>query len=179
MTTYRIEPATEADAEAIAQVHVQGWRETYKDFLNPASLAGLSVEDRTRMWRGMLKAPHPQSLILVGRDGDGEIVGFGQGGPARSQEPVPLDTAAEIYALYLLDKVKRQGLGRRLMAGLFDHLRRQNFSSAGLWVLKDNQSARQFYERLGGTPGPEQMLDLRGQSVIEIAYRFEPIPALS
>jgi ribosomal protein S18 acetylase RimI-like enzyme len=89
---------------------------------------------------------------------------------------VALDTDAEIHAIYLLGSVKRQGLGRRLMMGVFDHLAQQGFRSAGLWVLKDNSSARRFYEALGGRPGSEQSTDLRGQVVTEIAYRFEPIP---
>ncbi|MBZ6076567.1 GNAT family N-acetyltransferase [Microvirga puerhi] len=176
--SFHVEPALETDVEAIARVHVQGWRESYKDFLNPASLAGLSVEERARMWRSTFTAPDPRALLLVGRASDGEIVGFVCGGPVRLEDAVSLDTAAEVYAIYLLDKVKGQGLGRRLMAGLFDHLTGQGFSSAGLWVLRDNLSARRFYERLGGKPGPGQELELRGQTVTEIAYRFDPIPTI-
>jgi hypothetical protein len=58
------------------------------------------------------------------------------------------------------------------MTGVFDHLGVQGLGSAGLWVLKDNLSARRLYETLGGTPGPEQAFDVRGQNVVEIAYRF-------
>jgi ribosomal protein S18 acetylase RimI-like enzyme len=176
--SFRVEPAMETDVEAIARVHVQGWRESYKDLLSPASLAGLSVEERARMWRSTFTEPNPRALLLIGRAANGEIVGFASGGPTRSGDSELLDTAAEIYAIYLLDKVKRQGLGRRLMAGLFDHLTGQGFASAGLWVLQDNLSARRFYERLGGKPGPGQELELRGQTVTEIAYRFDPIPTI-
>jgi hypothetical protein len=62
------------------------------------------------------------------------------------------------------------------MAGVFGHLAAQGFRSAGLWVLKDNLPARRFYEALGGRLGPEQFFDLGGQTVTEVAYRFEPIP---
>ncbi|QFU17431.1 GNAT family N-acetyltransferase [Microvirga thermotolerans] len=177
--TFRIDPATVADAEAIARVHVQGWRESYKDLLNPASLAGLSVEERAAMWKEGLAVRDPGTLALVGRTGEGEAVGFAIGGPTRSEGTVPLGTEAEIYAIYLLDRVKRRGLGRALMAGLFAHFVRRGFASAGLWVLRDNGAARRFYEALGGEAGPEQDLELRGQTVTEIAYRFAPIPVLS
>ncbi|MGO4707191.1 N-acetyltransferase family protein [Microvirga sp. 2MCAF38] len=174
-----VREALEIDVEGVARAHVQGWRESYKDFLNPESLAGLSVEERARMWRSTFEQPDPRARFLVAEAGDGEIVGFVRGGAVRSKGTVPLDTDAEIYAIYLLDKVKRQGIGRRLMTGVLDHLRGQGFQAAGLWVLKQNLPARSFYEALGGKAGPEQSLELRGQIVTEIAYRFEPISRLS
>ncbi|MDF2687325.1 MAG: hypothetical protein K0Q80_290 [Microvirga sp.] len=47
--TIRIRDAVEADVEGIARAHVQGWRQSYKDFLAPEALAGLSVEERVQL----------------------------------------------------------------------------------------------------------------------------------
>ena len=166
------------DVDGVARVHVQGWRESYAGFLSVAALAGLSVEERARMWRYAFAKPDPRAKFLVAEAAEGEIVGFARGGPRRSEGGVPLGTEAEIYAVYLLDKVKRQGIGRRLMAGVFEHLAAQGFASVGLWVLTGNAAARRFYESLGGRAGEEQELALRGETVTEIAYRFEPIPRI-
>jgi ribosomal protein S18 acetylase RimI-like enzyme len=171
--TIRIREGREADIEGIAKVHVQGWRESYKDFLTPESLAGLSVEERVQLWQSALAEPEPKAKLLVPETDDGEIVGFIRGGPIPGKESALLGTEAEIFAIYLLDRVKRQGIGRRLMAGVFDHLAAHNLRSVGLWVLNDNLEARRFYEALGGIAGPEQSFDLLGQMVTEIAYRFE------
>jgi ribosomal protein S18 acetylase RimI-like enzyme len=171
--TIRIRDAVEADVEGIAKAHVQGWRESYKDFLTPDALAGLSVEERMQMWQRALAELEPRAKLLVAETDGGEIVGFIRGGPIRGKEPELLGAEAEIFAIYLLDRVKRQGIGRKLMAGVFDHLAAHGFRSVGLWVLKDNLGARRFYEALGGTAGPEQSFDLRGQIVTEVAYRFE------
>jgi ribosomal protein S18 acetylase RimI-like enzyme len=171
--TIRIRDAVEADVEGIAKAHVQGWRESYKDFLTPEALAGLSVEERMQMWQRALAEPEPRAKLLVAEADDGQIVGFIRGGPIRGKEAGLLGTEAEIYAIYLLDKVKRQGVGRRLMRGVLDHLAAHGLRSVGLWVLKDNLEARRFYEALRGTAGPEQSFDLRGQMINEIAYRFE------
>jgi len=168
-----------ADIDGIARAHVQGWRESYGHFLKPEALAGLSVEERARMWRGVLATPDPRARLLVAETCTGEIVGFASGGSARKPASDLLGTEAEIFAIYLLDRVKRQGIGRRLMAGIFDHLADQGFRSVGLWVLKENLPARRFYEALGGRAGPEQSFDVLGQMVTEIAYRFEPIPHLA
>lgn len=171
--TIRIREGRETDVEGIAKSHVQGWRESYKDFLTPDSLAGLSVEERMQMWRRALAEPEPRAKLLVAEDDGGEIVGFIRGGPIRGEGTELLGTEAEIFAIYLLERVKRHGVGRRLMIGVFDHLAAHGFRSVGLWVLKDNMPARRFYEMLGGTAGPEQSFDLRGQMVTEVAYRFE------
>ena len=174
--TIRIRDAVEVDVEGIAKAHVQGWRESYKDFLTPEALAGLSVEERVQLWQRALAEPEPRARLLVAEADDGEIVGFIRGGPIRDKEADLLGTEAEIFAIYLLDKVKRQGIGRRLMHGVFDHLAAHGFRTVGLWVLKDNLSARRFYETLGGTAEAEQSFDLRGQMVTEVSYRFELTP---
>jgi ribosomal protein S18 acetylase RimI-like enzyme len=171
-----IRDGSEGDVDGIARVHVQGWRESYKDFMMPEALSGLSFEERRSMWQSVLADPDPRAKLLVAVTEAGEIVGFARGGPIRSKGADLLATEAELFAIYLIDAVKRQGIGRRLMGGVFDHLAAQGFSSAGLWVLKDNAPARRFYEALGGEAGPEQTFDVRGQRLIEIAYRFKPIP---
>jgi ribosomal protein S18 acetylase RimI-like enzyme len=173
-----IRDAVQSDVEGVARVHVQGWRESYRAFLSPPALEGMSVEERAAMWRGAFARPDSEARFLVAQADDGEIVGFARGGPVRGKESGLLGTQTEIYAIYLLAKAKRQGLGRRLTKGVFDHLALRGFGSAGLWVLKENLAARRFYESLGGRAGPEQSFDLRGDRVTEIAYRFEPIPRL-
>ena len=40
-------------------------------------------------------------------------------------------------------------MGQTLMSAAMDDLRDLGMSEAALWVLRDNQRARRFYERLG------------------------------
>jgi ribosomal protein S18 acetylase RimI-like enzyme len=174
--SFVVRDAVPDDVQAVAHVHVQGWRESYGPFLSAEALAGLSVEERARMWGKAVADPEPRAKFLVAERADGAIVGFVRGGPSRSQDSVPLGTEAEIYAIYILEKAKRQGLGRRLMQGVFRHLADSGFASAGLWVLTENLAACHFYEALGGRPGFRRTIDLPNQTVTEIAYRFEPIP---
>ena len=172
----RIRDAILEDVPAVARVHVQSWRESYGDFLSSEALAGLSVEERARMWTRTFDDPDPRARFLVAEEPDGEIVGFVRGGPYGPMGAVSLGTDAEIYAIYLLRKAQRKGIGRQLMTGVFDHLSDQGFASVGLWVLTGNLGARRFYEAMGGRAGPEQPMNLSGETVMEIAYRFEPIP---
>lgn len=175
--TFSVRKADERDIGGIARAHVQGWRETYGHILPASVLESLTVEARVRSWRHVMGQIDEASLVLVAEDRKGEIVGFAQGGPVRASHAAMFGTDAEIHAVYLLDKVKRQGLGRTLMEQVFAHLVQRGFRSAGLWVLQENHPARCFYEALGGKAGPEQDLALGGSSFKEIAYRFEPIPS--
>ena len=111
-----VREANASDVDGIARVHVQGWQESYKDFMTPEALAGLSVDERKSMWRSVLAQPDPQAKLVVAMQPDGEIVGFARGGPIRNKGADLLATDAEVFAIYLLDKAKRQGLGRKMMA---------------------------------------------------------------
>jgi ribosomal protein S18 acetylase RimI-like enzyme len=166
-----IRPAVPADVDAIARVHVQAWGESYRGLVPDAAFDHYSVETRTAQWRGTLG----NSNVLVGvAEHDGAVCGFGSAG-----RPRRLSTDCEIYAFYLLDAVKRRGVGRMLFTHLRDALVARGFASLGLWVLSNNVPARRFYETMGGRAG-ETRIDRRGELTFEdIAYLWDDIAHLS
>src|SRR5215469_16160422 len=46
-----IRPAAIDDCESIAQVHVQSWRDSYKNILPASILDSLSIHERLQMWQ--------------------------------------------------------------------------------------------------------------------------------
>jgi len=86
------------DAAAIARVHVASTRTTYGG-IYPEEALQLSVEDRERTWRERLANAGSRSILLVGCDARGEIVGFASGGEERTGR---LGCDGELYAIYLL-----------------------------------------------------------------------------
>ena len=166
-----IRKATLADVDGIACVHVQAWRESYRDLMPQAVLDGLSVERRAAQWRGTLGDPNSPASVYVAVQ-DGAVCGFGSGGKVRW---TGLATEAEISALYLLDAIKRRGVGRRLFRALIRRLGAQGFKSVGLWVLTEHAPARSFYEAMGGRPG-ERRIERRSELVLdEIAYLWDDL----
>jgi ribosomal protein S18 acetylase RimI-like enzyme len=76
----------------------------------------------------------------------------------------------EISAIYVLRASQRRGAGGRLMTTMALDLSGRGFAGAGLWVLRDNPTARRFYESLGGQVVDERE-DRRAEAVfIEVAY---------
>ena len=54
--TCRVRPATAEDAEVLARLHLECWRETYAHLLSPGFVAGQGVEGRLAMWRHLPRA---------------------------------------------------------------------------------------------------------------------------
>jgi ribosomal protein S18 acetylase RimI-like enzyme len=166
-----IRRATPADVESIARVHIRAWHESYRGLIEDAAFDAYTVEKRIAQWRGTLG--NPDVVVLVA-ERDGAVCGFGSAGKPRTKLP----TASEIYAFYLLDAVKRQGVGRKLFVRLCAELTARDFASLGLWVLANNAPARRFYERMGGRLG-ETRIDRRGEFAFEdIAYIWDDLAQL-
>jgi ribosomal protein S18 acetylase RimI-like enzyme len=162
----RIRQATVADVAAIARVHVESWRTTYKGLLPDDYLANLTYQQREPLWRGILSTPTGPQLVYVAEDTAESIVGFASGGPERSGDPV---YTGEVYAIYLLEGWQRQGIGRQLTVTLVRRLIQRGLTSLLIWVMADNPS-RRFYEALGGQPVRDRRQMTGGVEVTDVAY---------
>jgi ribosomal protein S18 acetylase RimI-like enzyme len=165
--------AIPADAFEIARVRVNSWRTTYQGIVADQTLADLSVERGAESWRQQLAASQPGQATFVAVQGE-RIIGFAASGPERSSD---IQYKGEIYALYLLQAVQRQGIGRKLVEASVESLLANGLSSMLIWVLHDNPS-REFYEALGGQYLREQVININAQGLIEVAYGWKDISTL-
>jgi ribosomal protein S18 acetylase RimI-like enzyme len=158
----------------MARVHVQAWRESYRDILPKEEIDERSVEHRTAQWRGTLAEGDAQTFVHVA-ELEGAICGFASGGRIRW---TGLSTDSEISSLYLLDSAKRRGVGRALFGHLLGELADAGFKSTGLWVLTANGPAKRFYEAMGGRAG-ETRIERRDAYVLdEVAYVWDDVAAV-
>ena len=79
----RIREAVQADAGAMARVHIDMWRTAYAGIVPDEHLAGLSYERREAVWVQILSRDEPAQCNFVAETVGGEIVGFAGGGPER------------------------------------------------------------------------------------------------
>jgi len=142
-----IRPAIPDDAEGIAKVHVQGWQEAYVGHLPQHVLDRQSVPARLRMWQGLLQEPATNRWTFVAIDPGAGIVGFAGGVRAK---PAMFGPAFKVPVLYVLQSHLRRGLGRQLMHALGGAMAQHGSGPVALWSLASNQSARNFYEAIGG-----------------------------
>jgi ribosomal protein S18 acetylase RimI-like enzyme len=179
-----IRPASQADARAIARVHVETWRSTYAGTLPDRVVVQMSIENKAAVWREMIGRRGLREAILVAAVPGAGVVGFSSCGPAASilLRPASADHptqpyAGEVYTLYVLPDWQEQGIGRRLLCGCFRRLVEAGLDSAFLWVLASNPS-RFFYEAMGGLRAGERDEALWGAVLHEAAYGWPDLSAL-
>lgn len=172
--------AKSGDAVALGLLHVASWRETYAGLLPGQLLDGLSAEARSAMWRAILDDPaaHGGAAAFVA-EGEGGIVGFGACGDQRDEALRERGFDGEIGAIYVLQSHQRAGVGGALMRLMAQNLLDRGRTAATLWVLRENASARLFYERLGGAPAGERADGQSGAMVTEMAYCWSDLSRLA
>jgi ribosomal protein S18 acetylase RimI-like enzyme len=153
-----------SDAHAIAHVHVASWRTTYRDVLPDEFLGSLSETNYEERWKRVIA--DGASRVYVAEDG-GDVVGFASGGRERAGEQ---GYEGELYAIYLLEAAQRRGFGRELVRAAVGGLRELGLSDMIIWVLRDNQPARAFYERLGGAYVRSQPITIGSTTTEEVSY---------
>jgi len=175
-----IRTATVADVSAIGSVHVEAWWETYVGIVPDHVLADLSVDRRAAMWGRILSDPSvPNGSAAFVAERGGTIVGFGCCGLQRDEMLSARGYGGEINAIYILRSSQHRGFGLALMGAMAQELRRRHLEAASLWVLRENASARCFYEGLGGEVVGEKE-DTRDQCVfVEVAYGWRNLAELA
>jgi L-amino acid N-acyltransferase YncA len=171
-----IRKAVPADALAIAHVHVDSWRTTYKGLISAEFLANLSYKRREQVWAKTLSDSNADSFIYIAANEAGQIKGFVSAGPERTGET---DYHSEVYAIYLLQQSQGQGIGRKLIQAAAKELLERGFLSMLLWVLKDNCPSRRFYEAVGGEYLREKSIEIGGQNLIDVAYGWKDLHVLA
>lgn len=172
----RVRPATAAELETVAAIHTQAWREAYAGLIPEPAASGMSFGERVATWRPRFEGEAAGRGLWLGLDGDGVPSGFVAGGARRADGP---DAEAEIHALYVLARARRQGLGRALMRAAARSLAAQGFASLGLWVLAINAGAIAFYRDLGAVPGRTQSFAIGSVTLVETAMLWPDLPALA
>ncbi len=164
-----IRRAEALDAGAIARIHAAGWRTAYRDFLPPATLARLSVEDREHYWRDALRENGDRYLTLVAEQGP-SLMGF-----CTTTLPSAPDNGAEITAIYVDPPWWRNGVGEQLLLASMQEVRTAGAIEFHLWVFEANRSAQAFYERFGFIADGESMRHESGQPALRMIATPPPV----
>ena len=177
----RYRRADPGDAEAIARVHLQSWRETYTGLLPDELIHAKTAAERATAWRNSLLAAATNvgaqhHALLAYREQ--KLVAFGSFGPQRNHEIAASGFAGEFSAKYVLQCAQRCGIGRTLMALMAAELLLDGFRSATVIVLRDNGPARQFYEHIGGAVLTERLENRGSITLPEVVYAWSELTGM-
>ncbi len=132
--------------KAIATLHAESWRVTYRGAYRDEFLDGDVLEDRLGVWEMRLSAPRSDQFVTIAEDED-RVVGFAC---AYGRDDERWGTLLD--NIHVRPERHRRGTGTRLLSEVARWCR-ANYADCGLylWVLSQNGQARRFYERLGAT----------------------------
>jgi ribosomal protein S18 acetylase RimI-like enzyme len=147
MTEATIRRAGPADAETIAELGAQTFRETFAHLYDPTDLAAFLAEahglERTR---ADLADP-AKALWLV--EADGEAIGYALAGPCDLPHGEVTPQSGELKRIYFLKNRQGGGLGARLFAEVVAWLQKDGPRDVWIGVWSENHGAQRFYVRQG------------------------------
>lgn len=146
------------EAEEVARVHVQAWREAYVGIVPQAVLDRRDKDVSVERWRSIIESGSSTVRVAVR---SGQVVGWATSGPSRDDDA---PASLELYGIYSVREVYGSGVGQRLLEAAIG-----TTEAATLWVLEANARARRFYERNGFVPdGARKMFAIGGDQIPEI-----------
>jgi ribosomal protein S18 acetylase RimI-like enzyme len=144
MMIYR--EATRDDSPAIALLHARSWQLHYKGILTDAYLENQVLDDRRQLWESRLAHP-PQNQYVQVAEAGGTLRGFACA--YAGHDPV---WGSLLDNLHVLPGSQGRGVGTRLLTDAASWVfQRAPAVPLHLLVYQQNESARRFYESLGGT----------------------------
>lgn len=168
MTRFAVREATLDDADGIARAHTDSWQTSYRGILPDTVLDRIDVGQRAETRRRILRDRRIHQLVAYDVT-HGDIVGFCDAGPSRRHVPY----AGELYAIYIVQRAKRYGLGQDMFERVQAWLVREGMRSMIVWVLDNNHHARRFYEAMGGRMGSRLSSTVGGFPVVELSYVWD------
>lgn len=162
-TPVTIRPATRADADAIARVHVTAWQVGYRGLIDDGYLDSLDVAEWADQNRThMTSREHAKEWLVA--EGSGEIFGFtsyGQYRTGRHGDKSGSTADGEVHAMYVHPDHWGAGTGRKLLSAAVGDLSARGCDPIRLWTPTGNARARRFYERYGFATDAEGVLHLQ------------------
>jgi GNAT superfamily N-acetyltransferase len=162
-----------ADAEAIAALHIESWRDAYRGLVPDPYLDGPIVEERAAFWRARLAEPGDGRFTLKALTAD-SIGGFAC--TLRDAEP---EWGPLLDNLHVKPALKGVGIGARLLRTSREWAARvAPGQTLHLWVIEGNTAARRFYDRQGGAETGRRVNEMvPGVVVTAVRYVWPPLAA--
>ncbi|HXM39272.1 MAG TPA: GNAT family N-acetyltransferase [Gemmatimonadales bacterium] len=141
----KLRRATLADAAAVGRIHVESWNVAYRGIMPDDVIARTDLTYRTKFWGERIADPEWPVFVITE---EGDIVAFCQMIPSRDPDD-DATRVGHITSLHVLPHLRGRGHGRALVDHVLAEFRRRGFAELTLWVLEENRTARQFYEKYG------------------------------
>ena len=156
------------DAEEIGLVRVAAWRAAYQEFMPEQFLDALDATNNLSELKERLSNQNSDFILSVAEEYE-QVVAFSIIGKPRYEAPAK---AIELWAVNVLPKYWRMGIGSRLVERAIAYSSRSGFESIELWCIKGNTPAQETYKKLGFIESGQERSSsqLTGNTLHELHY---------
>lgn len=170
----QIRKATLEDVKNISNIHALSWKSDYKDIVPQKYLDEL----RCDFWVQPFKNWIENNKLTVQLIYENELpVGCVAYGNARDDKFIHW---GEIVSIYLLPRYCKKGYGKKLLKTALIDMKANGYENCYLWVLKENNNARNFYEANGFICNNDECYcEIMQKQLIDIRYVLTDISQLA
>jgi GNAT superfamily N-acetyltransferase len=165
-------PASSQDAESVARLQAQSWRNTYRGMLPDEFLDHHVVADRLECWTARFASFAADRALVLKAVSDGTLLGYVC--VLLDEEP---EWGARLDNLHVTPESKGTGVGYALFQAAREWIARVSPGTPmHLWCVESNHVARRFYDRQGGTIVETAKRSFAQQPAVpELRYWWAPL----
>jgi GNAT superfamily N-acetyltransferase len=146
MSTITLVAATPQDAESIARLHAQSWRNAYRGMLADEYLDQHVGADRLEFWAQRFATVSPDRRLVLQAISEDQLMGF-----VCVLLDADIQWGARLDNLHVSPESKGTGIGYTLFQAAREWIANvAPGTSMYLWCVERNLTARRFYDRQGG-----------------------------
>ena len=163
-----IRNATINDIDKIAEIKVDGWKNTYNNIIDSSILDNLSIEKEKESY---LNKYSLNDVFIVENSED--ILGFCR---VYDYEESPYDDKnidCEIREIYVRTDLKRMGIGSKLFTYILSYFKNKGKKKLYLGVFEENYNSRKFYEKMGGTLYKKDSPTINDKDYPTVSYLYD------
>lgn len=139
----KIRKATLEDVEDISNIYALSWKSAYKGIVPQKYLDELKCDFWVSSFQNWINNSIFTTQLIFENDMPIGCIAYGN---ARDDK---FANWGEIVSIYLLPDYFRKGYGQKLLKTALIDMKTNGYKNCYLWVLKENSSARYFYESNG------------------------------
>lgn len=152
------------DKKEISKIYEDSWKFAYAGIIPKNYLESIPKGH----WIPHLENKNMNNLVLIK---DGKFIGTSSCCHSRSKE---FENFGEIVSIYLLPEYTGKGYGNKLFEATLNELTELGYKDVFLWVLEENNRARQFYEsQKFKISNKFNYINIGGKNLKEIAYIYK------
>lgn len=168
-----IRQAQSRDIKQIAKIKVDGWKNTYKGIIDDEFLNSMSISKQINIINN-----YSLNTMFVAENNN-EILGVCRIYDYNESVYDDKEIDCEIREFYVNPSLKRMGIGSKLFNFIKEYFSQKGKRKLYIGCLKDNYSARKFYEKMGGISVNGKEIDIGGKlyPIVDFMYNLNSIYA--